>query len=104
MSRAILEACSMGLPVIASDIAGCRELVVEGENGFLFPPRDVAGLISAIERLQAIGAAGRARLGRAGRKRVCGQYSDSQVLGTIVSRLSAYRVLAAPFALQSQGV
>ena len=104
MSRAILEACSMGLPVIASDIAGCRELVVEGENGFLFPPRDVAGLISAIERLQAVGAAGRVRLGRAGRKRVCGQYSDSQVLGTIVSRLSAYRVLAAPFALQSQGV
>ena len=102
MSRAVLEACSMELPVIAADVAGCRELVVEGESGFLCPPRDVAGLIAAIERLQALDSAGRTRLGRAGRKRVCARYCDDHVLGTMVSRLSAYRPLGTHLALPSR--
>ncbi|MFZ4559849.1 MAG: glycosyltransferase family 4 protein [Saprospiraceae bacterium] len=104
MSRAILEACSMGLPVITTDVAGCRELVVEGENGFLCPPRDVAGLVAAIERLQALNTVGRTRLGRVGRERVCARYSDGRVLRVMVSRLSAYRALALSLAFSSQDV
>lgn len=39
-SRAILEAMSIGLPIVTTDVPGCRQLVQEGRNGFLVKPRD----------------------------------------------------------------
>ncbi|MGM0534699.1 MAG: glycosyltransferase family 4 protein [Pseudomonadota bacterium] len=51
--RTILEALSMGLPVITTDTPGCRETVAEGENGFLVPPRDVERLAEAMQRFLA---------------------------------------------------
>lgn len=46
----ILEAFSRGVPVIATDIGGIPELVVEGETGFLFDAGDPTGLADAIAR------------------------------------------------------
>lgn len=48
--RTILEALSMGRPVITTDTPGCRETVVEGQNGYLVPPRDVDRLTEAMQR------------------------------------------------------
>ena len=68
MPRTILEAMASGLPVVASDIRGCREEVVHGETGYLFPVCDVRGLAERLEQLimsadlrQAMGAKGKAR-------------------------------------------
>jgi glycosyltransferase involved in cell wall biosynthesis len=47
--RAAMEAAASGLPVIATDIRGCRQVVEDGVNGFLFPVRDVSALTRAIE-------------------------------------------------------
>ena len=38
--RTVLEAMAMGRPIITTDAPGCRETVVEGENGFLVPVKD----------------------------------------------------------------
>lgn len=38
--RSIQEAMATGLPIITSDIPGCRDTVLDGVNGFLIPPRD----------------------------------------------------------------
>jgi glycosyltransferase involved in cell wall biosynthesis len=46
--RAAMEAAASGLPVIATDIRGCRQVVDHGVNGFLFPVRDVDALTAAI--------------------------------------------------------
>jgi glycosyltransferase involved in cell wall biosynthesis len=48
--RSVLEAMAMGRPIITTDAPGCRETVIEGENGFLVPPRTVDPLIAAMER------------------------------------------------------
>jgi glycosyltransferase involved in cell wall biosynthesis len=48
--RSTQEAMAMARPVITTDAPGCRETVVEGQNGFLVPPRDVEALVVAIER------------------------------------------------------
>ncbi len=40
----------MARPVITTDAPGCRETVVNGQNGFLVPPRDVEALAVAMER------------------------------------------------------
>lgn len=48
--RTVLEAMSMGRPIVTTDAPGCRETVVPGANGFLIPPRDVPALVAALER------------------------------------------------------
>ena len=48
--RSIQEAMACARPVITTDIPGCRDVVIDGENGFLVPPRDVPALTAAMER------------------------------------------------------
>lgn len=50
LPRTILEALSMGRPVIVTDVPGCRETVVPDVNGCLVPARDVPALAQAMER------------------------------------------------------
>jgi phosphatidylinositol alpha-mannosyltransferase len=67
----LVEAMAAGLPVVASDIPGYREVVREGVEGILVPPSDPAPLAEAVSRLlgepgvaKAMGEAGRARAKR----------------------------------------
>jgi glycosyltransferase involved in cell wall biosynthesis len=48
--RSILEAMSMGKPIITTDSPGCRETVKEGENGFLVPIKNPIELANAMKR------------------------------------------------------
>lgn len=47
----LLEAMAMGKPVITTDNVGCREVVNDGENGYIVPLRSPEALVSAISRL-----------------------------------------------------
>jgi glycosyltransferase involved in cell wall biosynthesis/ribosomal protein S18 acetylase RimI-like enzyme len=51
--RAAMEAAAMGLPVVATDIRGCRQVVEDGVNGLLVPVRDPEALAGAISKLGA---------------------------------------------------
>ena len=42
--RTVLEAMSMGRPIITTDTQGCRETVVDGKNGYLVPIKDIKAL------------------------------------------------------------
>jgi glycosyltransferase involved in cell wall biosynthesis len=48
--RTVLEAMAMGRPTITTDAPGCRETVVDGDNGFLVPVKSVDGLVEAMLR------------------------------------------------------
>jgi len=48
---AVLEAMAAGVPVIASDIAGVRELIRDGTTGLLFPVGDDRELVTQMKRL-----------------------------------------------------
>lgn len=47
--RSVLEAMSMGRAVITTDAPGCRETVIDGDNGYLIPVRDVDALVKAMQ-------------------------------------------------------
>ncbi len=66
---AILQAMSLGLPIVATDVGGVAEAIADGESGLLVPPRDPAPLAAALlsalldpERAAALGEAARARV------------------------------------------
>jgi glycosyltransferase involved in cell wall biosynthesis len=48
--RSVLEAMSMGRPIITTDAPGCRETVIMSKNGFLVPVKNVHALAEAMER------------------------------------------------------
>lgn len=45
----VMEANAMGVPAISSNIMGCNEIIEEGINGFLFPPKDAVALYEKME-------------------------------------------------------
>jgi N,N'-diacetylbacillosaminyl-diphospho-undecaprenol alpha-1,3-N-acetylgalactosaminyltransferase len=51
LPRTVLEAMAMSLPIITTDVPGCRETVKHGENGILIPVKDSQSLILAIKYL-----------------------------------------------------
>lgn len=53
LPTSVLEAGSVGVPVIATDVGGTREIIRDGQNGVLVKPSDVAGLRKAIEKILA---------------------------------------------------
>jgi N,N'-diacetylbacillosaminyl-diphospho-undecaprenol alpha-1,3-N-acetylgalactosaminyltransferase len=74
----VLEAMAMGLPVVATDVPGCREAVVAGETGFLVPPRNVDELVQAIRKLVEDPAL-RRRMGQAGRARAVQRFAIERI-------------------------
>jgi glycosyltransferase involved in cell wall biosynthesis len=81
------EAMAHGKAVVASDVGGLRDLVVDGESGLLVPPRDVPALRAALESLLADREL-RRRLGTAGRERARERLSWERVTA---ETLRAYR-------------
>jgi glycosyltransferase involved in cell wall biosynthesis len=77
LPMALLEGMAAGLPVIATDVAGSRQVVVNGESGLLVPPGDPTALASAMTGLLADDAE-RTRLGRAARQRVESEFSAAR--------------------------
>lgn len=85
MPRALLEAASMAIPLVTAHAPGCSDVVVDGECGFLVPPRSTEALTSAIERLVR-DADLRARLGAAARARVQQKF-DLSIVADMTARL-----------------
>jgi len=78
----LMEAMAAGVPVVATNVGGTSELVVDGENGFLVPPTVTDALVSRIRQLLDDPAL-RTRLGRAGRETVVRDFG----LGPTTARL-----------------
>lgn len=77
--RILIEAAATGLPLVATDVPGCREIIVDGVNGFLVPKRDPHALAKAIiTLLNKVGLCD--SMGQAGRKLVLEKFDEKSVL------------------------
>jgi glycosyltransferase involved in cell wall biosynthesis len=87
LPKSLIEAMAMGLACVTTDVPGCREVVDDGDNGFLVSPRNAEALADALAKL--IGDASlRERMGRRGRERAEREFSDERV---IAETLDVYR-------------
>jgi glycosyltransferase involved in cell wall biosynthesis len=84
-----MEAAACGLPVVATDIRGCRQVVDDGHTGLLVRPHDAEALAQAITALAADPAC-RQAMGRAARLRAEAEFDDRRVIDTT---LEIYRDL-----------
>jgi glycosyltransferase involved in cell wall biosynthesis len=74
-----MEAAAMGLPIVATDIRGCREVVEGNATGFLVPVRNPGALVDAIRQLVDDPSL-RMRMGAASRRKACEEFDQQRVI------------------------
>jgi glycosyltransferase involved in cell wall biosynthesis len=87
--RGLLEAAAMARPLIATDVPGCREIVRDGENGYLVPPKNAEALARRMLDLIALPAAERAALGAKSRAIAESEYDERLVVERYVAAVEA---------------
>ena len=70
----------MEVPIITSLNTGCKEVVKEGENGFLCIPNNATDLAVRMEEMMRLDASVRAVMGKNGRRRVSEKFSIDRIL------------------------
>ena len=83
LPKTLIEAAACALPLVTTDVPGCREVVDDGVNGLLVPPRDVDALAQAIARLHDDPALA-VRLGAAARAKALSRFDESIVIADTV--------------------
>ena len=87
--RTLLEAASMGRPLIATDAPGCRDIVDDGVNGLLVQVGDGADLADKCMRFAAFGPDERSSMGRASRAKAEAEFDEQLVTRKYVACLRA---------------
>ena len=85
LPRSIVEAMAMGLPIVTTDVRGCREAVVNEKNGFIVPSQNSTELAEALRKLLSDPQL-RQNYGKASRERVEVEYNEDFVF----KRLTQY--------------
>jgi glycosyltransferase involved in cell wall biosynthesis len=78
LPKVLIEAASCGKPIVTTDVPGCREVVCDGDNGFLVPVRDSKALSEALLRLIENSDL-RAQMGRRSREIALAEFSSELV-------------------------
>ena len=80
MPKALLEAAAMEKPLIATNIAGCKEVVEDGINGYLCKIRDAKDLADKMEKMLNLSKDKRKAMGKAGREKMIKQFDENIVI------------------------
>lgn len=64
MSRALMEACAMGKPIVATDVPGCRDVIEDGVTGLLCKPGDLVDLEKQIQVMMLLSPEERLKMGQ----------------------------------------
>ena len=88
LPKSLLEAAAAGLPMVATDVPGCREVCRDGETGLLVPLRSIEPLADALEKLAADPAL-RTRLGNAARHAAETEFAEAIVIAQTLALYQA---------------
>ncbi len=81
-SRVLLEGASMGRPLIASNVTGCKEIIDNGVTGFLCAVKDAGNLKEKIMKMIELSHSERELMGLKGREKVQREYDQTIVFDT----------------------
>lgn len=94
--HSLLEAAAMARPIIASDVAGCRDVVVHEDNGLLCQAHSSADLAEKMVRMAQLPAARRAEMGANGRRRMTCHFDERIVVDRYLDALQQIEASGAP--------
>jgi len=80
LSRVLLEAASMAVPIVTTNVPGCRDVVDDGVNGFLCKVKDAADLAVQMEKLILLEQVQREEMGAKGREKVVKEFDEKIVI------------------------
>ena len=83
MPKTILEAFAMSIPVVATNVAGCSNIVDDGVNGMLCLPKDIKSLEDKLVQMMGIGHEARVKMGLSGRAKVEKNYDEKIVVNVL---------------------
>lgn len=86
--RTLLEASSMAVPIITTDMPGCRDALEDGASGLLVRARDADDLFEKMHAMALLPRCERAKMGAAGRKRMTEQFNENLVLDRYLSEIA----------------
>ncbi|MGB6128513.1 MAG: glycosyltransferase family 4 protein [Psychrilyobacter sp.] len=85
--RTLIESAAMGKPIITTDNGGCRDIVDNGYNGFLFEPKCVDSLVEGINKFLKLNDEERAELGKNGRTKAKQEFDEKIVIEKYLKEL-----------------
>lgn len=87
MANVLLEASSMGRPVIASSIPGCQEIFDEGVTGFGVEPKNVKSIVDAVNKFISLPHKSKVKMGMLARKKIEKEFDRNKVVTTYVKEI-----------------
>lgn len=87
MSNVVMEAAATGRPVIASDIAGCRELIDDGVTGYTFKSKSSQELIASVEKFIKLDHEAQMEMGKRGRLKMEKEFDRQTVAHEYISKI-----------------
>ena len=89
IARSLTEAMAMGKPIITTNVAGCKEAVDDGVNGFIVKVKSSDSLEEAISKMITVGNEERIKMGLAGRKKAEIEFDDKIIATQIVAEINS---------------
>lgn len=80
LSRSLIEACAMRLPLVTTDVPGCKDVVEEGKNGLLCKVRSEEDLYLKMKQMLLLPEETRLSMGNYGRNKVMGEFDEQTVI------------------------
>ncbi len=90
LSNSLLEAASMEKPIVTTNVTGCRDVVVDGLNGFLCESENAVSLEQCLRKMLSVSEHERNEMGRQGRIKVKREYEKSLVIEKYIEQINKF--------------
>lgn len=90
VSRVLMEAASMERPIIATNVPGCREIVIDGHNGFLCEVQDTNSLIACMMHMLSLSEIELTAFGKNGRTHVLQHFDEQRIINVYKHKLQEF--------------
>lgn len=90
--RTLMEAAAMEKPLITTDNVGCRDVVRDGQTGFICPVRDIDALADCCRRMLNLTQQERQKMGQAGREFMKEVFDEKKIVAQYMATLEKYGI------------
>lgn len=80
ISKVLMEAASMEIPLIASNVTGCKEIVDDGRNGYLVEVKNGKDLVEKMEKFLKLSQNEREKMGKYGREKMLKEFDEEIII------------------------